>query len=423
MISPVDFKEWTIIIKPDQLVYVGVDLHKQHHTAVILDCWNHKLGEIKFDNKPTAFPLLEKEVKKHTPKGVSVVYGLEDVGGYGRALAVYLTEKGCFVKEVNAKLANNRRKSHVTIQKSDSWDAECVAKVIRDELHNLPDAKPIDLYWAISQLVTQRNWQSKNLNDGVKRLHQQLGYHYPSYKKFFSEIDGKTALAFWHKYPSPNHLSGMKVEELALYLRKLSNNGLSTKKAEQILSLIADDGDTTRDFQDKRDFIVKGLVRNIRFYKREMRRGEGEIRKLTDQLGFQLESMTGIDLVTAAELVAEIGDIYRFATPDKLARFAGIAPVIVGSGNKVRNYKSKQGNRVLHDIIKSLAIRQLLVTRSTKVPRNPYFHWYYEQKLAAGKTKQQAIVCIMRKLVNVIFYLMKTKKTYVIPEVSIPEAG
>ncbi|MEC0208532.1 transposase [Paenibacillus ehimensis] len=36
------------------------------------------------------------------------------------------------------------------------------------------------------------------------------------------------------------------------------------------------------------------------------------------QLGFQQETITGIDVVTAAELVAEIGDIHRFATPDKL---------------------------------------------------------------------------------------------------------
>jgi transposase len=348
---------------------------------------------------------------------------LEDVGGYGRALAVHLTEKGNWVKEVNAKLANARRKSHVTIQKSDSWDAECVAKVLRDELPNLPDAKPIDLYWAISQLVTQRRWQSKSLTAMVKRLHQQLGYHYPSYKKFFSEVDGKTALAFWHKYPSPVHLSNLGAKELAKFLRKLSSNGLSTKKAEQILSLVAEDGDTIRDFQDKRDFIVKGLVRNIRFYERELSRIENEIEGLMKQLGFQLNTMTGIELVTAAELVAEIGDIHRFATPDKLARFSGIAPIVVGSENKVRNYKSKQGNRQLHDIIKALAIRQIAVTRTKKEPRNPYFHAYYEQRMVAGKTKQQAIVCIMRKLVNVIYYLMKTKSAYVIPEVSMQQAG
>jgi transposase len=184
-------------INPQHYIYVGVDLHKQHHTAVIIDCWNRKLGEIKFDNKPTAFPSLRKVVKKHLKKDMQAVYGLEDVGGYGRALAVYLTEGGCRVKEVNAKLANARRKSHVTVEKSDAWDAECVAKVLRDELPNLPDAKPIDLYWAISQLVSQRRWMAKHLTGLVKRLHQQLGYHYPSYKLFFSQVDGKTALGFW----------------------------------------------------------------------------------------------------------------------------------------------------------------------------------------------------------------------------------
>ncbi|MBJ6364341.1 transposase, partial [Paenibacillus sp. GCM10012307] len=169
--------------------------------------------------------------------------------------------------------------------------------------------------------------------------------------------------------------------------------------------------------------IVKGLVRNIRFYERELIRIEREIESLMKQLGFRLETMTGIELVTAAELVAEIGDIHRFASPDKLARFAGIAPIAVGSGNKHRNYKSKQGNRELHDIFKTLAIRQIAVTRTKKEPRNPYFHAYYEQKMAAGKTKQQAIVCIMRKLVNVIYYLMKTKSEYKIPVVSSDSAA
>lgn len=148
-----------------------------------------------------------------------------------------------------------------------------------------------------------------------------------------------------------------------------------------------------------------------------MTRIEKEIKSLMIQLGFQLETMTAIELVTAAELVVEIGDIHRFASPYKLARFAGIAPIALGSGNKHRNYKSKQGNRELHDIFKALAICQIAVTRTKKEPRKPYFHAYYEQRMVAGKTKQQAIVCIMRKLVNVIYYLMKTKSEYKIPVV------
>lgn len=165
------------MIDQTKLIYVGVDLHKQNHTSVIIDCWSKKLGEIKFDNKPSAFPLLVKEVNKYLKKGLTVVYGLEDVGGYGRGLAVYLKDNQCTVKEVNPKLSTARRKSHVTVEKSDSWDAECVAKVLRDELERLPDAKPIDLYWAISQLVTERNWMSKSLTGVVKKLHQQISYN------------------------------------------------------------------------------------------------------------------------------------------------------------------------------------------------------------------------------------------------------
>ncbi|MGO4548544.1 IS110 family transposase [Paenibacillus sp. 2TAB23] len=411
------------MIEQQNLIYVGVDLHKQHHTAVITDCWNKKLGEIKFDNKPSAFSLLVKEVKKHTKKKLSVVYGLEDIGGYGRGLAVYLIEQQCWVKEVNPKLSNARRKSHVTVEKSDSWDAECVARVLRDELHNLPDAKPIDLYWAISQLITQRKWLANSLSGTVKKLHQQISYPYPSYKKFFSEVDGKTALAFWESYPSPQKLKDVFEDELAIFLRSYSNNGLSNKKANQILSLIAADGDTYRDFQDSRDSVVKSQVKTIGFLKKEIGSIEVDIEDLMNQLGFQLESMTGIELVTAAELVAEIGDIHRFSSADKLARFAGIAPVTVGSGNKSRNYKSKQGNRELHDIFKNLAIRQIAVTRTKKEPRNPHFHAYYEQRLAEGKTKQQAIVCIMRKLVNIIYAMMKNKSVYVMPTLPIQQAG
>nr|WP_240949793.1 MULTISPECIES: transposase [unclassified Psychrobacillus] len=44
--------------------------------------------------------------------------------------------------------------------------------------------------------------------------------------------------------------------------------------------------------------------------------------------------MPGIDTVTSSALIAEISDIHLFANPDKLARYAGIAPIKMGSGGK-----------------------------------------------------------------------------------------
>ena len=396
-------------------IYVGVDLHKQHHVAVIINCWQEKLDEIKFENKPSAFSTFLLDIDKLVEEGLTPVFGLEDVGGYGRALAQYLTDHGQVVKEVNPALSYAKRKSHMTTQKSDSWDAECVARILVNKLDQLPDVKPHDLYWSIQQLVTRRNALVKAQGALKNQLHIQLSHHYPSYKKFFSEVDGKTALAFWERYPSPSCLEGMSVKQLTTFLLKVSNNTCSVKKATEILKLVNEDGNTTKEHQETRDFLVRSIIRDISFKKKEMNNVGGELKQLMSLLDFQLDSMPGIDLVTASALIAEIGDVRRFPNANKLARFAGIAPVYFGSGGKGKEHKSKQGNRALHALFYNLAVQQVQVAKGSKLPRNPVFYAYYQRKLKEGKTKGQALVCIMRRLVDIIYGMMKYKTAYELP--------
>ena len=37
-----------IFMIKENYIYVGIDLHKETHTAVMIDCYNQKLGEITF---------------------------------------------------------------------------------------------------------------------------------------------------------------------------------------------------------------------------------------------------------------------------------------------------------------------------------------------------------------------------------------
>ncbi|KAA6478361.1 IS110 family transposase [Bacillus cereus] len=393
-------------------LYVGVDLHKEHHTAVIINCWQEKLGEIQFDNKPSAFSKFLLEVETYVSDGLSVVFGLEDVGGYGRALAKYLVDHEQVVKEVNPALSFLERKSQVMIHKNDSWDAECVARILINKFNQLPDAKPNDLLWSIQQLVSRRNALVKAQSSLKNQLHIQLNHHYPSYKKFFSELDGKTALAFWQQYPSPSCLEGANIKQLTAFLLDVSNNTCSVKKASDILKLVKEDGHTVKEYQETRDFLVRSIVRDIEFKKTEMKYIERELKQLVNLLDYQLETMPGIELVTASALIAEIGDVRRFSNANKLARFAGIAPVYFGSGGKGKTHKSKQGNRALHALFYNLAVQQVQVAKGSKMPRNPVFHAYYQKKLKEGKTKGQALVCIMRRLVNIVYGMMKYKTAY-----------
>lgn len=400
--------------KRESYLYVGMDLHKKTHTAVLANCWNEKIETLVIENKPVDFEKLVKRVnKKALALGLTPVYGLENAYGHGRSLAVFLLEKGCVVKDVNPALSYDRRKSAPTMKKNDEYDAYCVAMVLIDQLHTLPDAKPADNYWTLAQLINRRD---TIVTDGIRlknALHEQVSTAYPSYRKFFSEIDRKSALYFWKTYPSPMHLRDKTAEDLTAELRAIASN-ISKSKAALILECIQNDGDTLRDYQSSRDLITQSLVRDLERQQAELSQIDAEIEKMLTTFDYKLTTLPGIGSAIAGKLIAEIGDIRRFPNADKLASFAGIAPKRFSSAGKGRDESNKQGNRALHGLFYFLAVSMVCVPKSGK-PNNPLFYEYFCRKLGEGKTKSQALVCIMRRLVNIIYGMMKNKTAYIAP--------
>jgi hypothetical protein len=92
------------------------------------------------------------------------VFGLEDVNGFGRRLAVFLIDNGYIVKSVNPALAKWYRNSAPSTEKNDEYDAFSVACVVLAKLDKLPAAGPQDLYWTLRQLVGRRDYLVKSRN-------------------------------------------------------------------------------------------------------------------------------------------------------------------------------------------------------------------------------------------------------------------
>lgn len=380
-------------MRRENYLYIGMDLHKATHTAVLVNCWNEKLDVIVIENKPSEFNKLAKRVnKKANDLGLSPIYGLENAYGHGRSLAVWLIEKGYVVKDINPALAYDQRKSAPTFQKNDEYDAFCVATVLINQLNFLPDAKPEDNHWTMAQLVNRRD---SLVADGIRlknALHEQLTTPYPSYRKFFSEIDLKTSLYFWQTYPSPVHLQNKSAEELAAELKEKARN-YPKSKAEFILDCIKNDGDTIRDYQETRDFITQSIVRDLEHQIEEIENVNTEIENMLKCFDYKLTTMHGIGTAIASKLIAEIGDIRRFPNADKLARYAGVAPIKFSSAGKGKEESSRQGNRQLHGQFYFLAVSMVTVPKSGK-PNQPIFYTYFQRKISEGKTKSQALVRI-----------------------------
>jgi len=133
---------------------------------------------------------------------------------------------------------------------------------------------------------------------------------------------------------------------------------------------------------------------------------------------YPLTTMKGVDTLTACRLIAEIGHIERFATPASLARYAGIAPATYSSGETSIQYASKRGNRQLNTIFHQLAIVMISTHGKNKAVINPYFYDYYMKKIGEGKTKKQALKLLQRRLVNIIWGMMKYKQDYINPPIA-----
>ena len=395
-----------------QYTYIGIDSHKNTHTAVFLDCFFTKLGEITFNNMPSEFGAFLSEADKFRMEGTSLLFGLEDVSAYGRTLTVFLKNNGQAVKHVNALLVARERRNQMVTNKSDSVDAECAARVLLSKFSKLPDAQPEDKYWVLRTLIVRRSFIVRNNISLKNHLHTLLMFHYPNYRNFFYRIDGATALAFFMWYPSPSTLEGVTVEELADFLREPSNGKVGEDKAREILDSLQD---TTVPFQEVRDGAVQSTIRQIQFNDRELDRLETILAEVLDWFGTTLTSMTGLDVVSAAQMLSCIGDIKRFSTPAKLARYAGIAPVAYSSGQKNLNFANKRGNRELNSLFFNLATRLIATVGSANKVINPFFYDYYHRKISEGKTKKQALKCVQRRLVNIIWNMLANNVEYANP--------
>jgi transposase len=77
---------------------------------------------------------------------------------------------------------------------------------------------------------------------------------------------------------------------------------------------------------------------------------EGEVEDfLAGEKGYEaIQAIPGVGRVLAAVLYAEIGDVARFSSPDKLCSWAGLTPIHRESDSKVyRGPITKQGSRLV----------------------------------------------------------------------------
>jgi transposase len=138
-----------------------------------------------------------------------------------------------------------------------------------------------------------------------------------------------------------------------------------------------------------------------------------------------LQTLRGVGLVTAATLVAELGDLRRFDHPSQLMAYVGLVPSEHSSGGRQRRGAiTKTGNsHVRHVLVEAAglyrhapslrgALRRRQLGQSAEVRRIAWsaqerLHKRWRRLLGRGKLKQQAVVAVARELVGFLWAIAR----------------
>ncbi|MBA4078552.1 MAG: IS110 family transposase [Cyanobacteria bacterium PR.023] len=145
---------------------------------------------------------------------------------------------------------------------------------------------------------------------------------------------------------------------------------------------------------------------------------EAQVKLLEDQVNALVESskllkkqkkllltIPGIGITTANALLSEIPDISKFKSPKQLVAFAGLVPREQSSGTL--NGKTRMSK------VGSSRLRKLLYMPAVSAKRyNPVIIALCSRIESNGKSKMVAIGASMRKLMHIVFGVLKSGKSF-----------
>jgi hypothetical protein len=250
----------------------------------------------------------------------------------------------------------------------------------------------------------------KEQTAALNRLHNLLANQYPACKSLFKPVNGVTALAFWGTNPTPNHLEGVSIEELADFFYEKSNHRInrqaSREKAQHILDSCEQVlSSNQRLLIETQGRIIQDLARRLTELKRSIEGVKAQLEVTIAATGQQLETLNGLGVVLAGVMIGGTLSAKRFDNdPNRYASYNGTAPAVKGSGQHYYHVENKWCNRRLKNAFHQLAVNA--------ARHEPLSKEHYERLIDKGMESNHALKRLMRRLSDIVFAMMRDKTPY-----------
>jgi transposase len=335
---------------------VGVDPHKQSHTAVAVD------GLGRGHGCKTARARREGHLQllawaRGLAGGPAVVWAVEDVRHVAGNLVRDLLAAGEQVVFVPPRLMAAQRRGGRQRGKSDPIDALAIARVaLREE--GLPAARLDERTRPIRLLTDHRDALVAERTRAVNRLR-------------------------WHLHDL--------APDLAPAARALSRPAARARLAAALAA--APPGTTRR--------IACAQLAHITALSAEIDALAAELAPLVTALAPALLAIPGVGTLTAAKILGETAGITRFRSPAAFARHNGTAPIPASSGKTGPQRLNRAGNRQLN-----AALYRIAITQARYCP--PAQALLQRRRETTRDTTKASLRVLKRHLSDVIYHAMVT---------------
>jgi transposase len=331
-------------------VIIGMDPHKRSATIEVIDDHGGVLRRGRFGTDKAGY----KDMLAAGREFVERVWAVEGCNGIGKHIAHRLVHDGETVLDVPPKLsAQVRVFATGNGRKTDPVDAHSVAMVAL-RTPTLNQVEVDDDLVVLGMLADRRDELGRARTQTVNRLHRLLLELFPGGAKQF----------------------------------------LSAQQARALITTIK-----PRDLPGKtRRRLAVELIGELEAIDRKIKAVKKELTALVTARGSTLLELNGIGPSGAARLLADVGDIHRFADRDRFASWNGTAPLDASSGNQQRHRLSRAGNRRINRALHMMAVVQLRNQTEGRA--------YYDNRKTGGMPSMMAMRALKRRLSNVVFARM-----------------
>ena len=386
------------------MIYVGIDVAKDKHDCFAMNSDGEILIEkLTITNNLDGFETLYNSLMNFSNSLDNIKVGLEATGHYSNNILNFLTEKGFNIYLINPLQTNLYVKGQsLRKTKTDKLDAHVIATMLVSD--NLKPYIPVSYHISELKSLTRHRFRLVKENSKFKTsLVRLVDIVFPELPKIVSSVAQKSCLALLYELPSAKYIAECNLTHLNHLLSDNSYKHFGRDKAIQIRDLARNSIGLN---SNSVSFELKQTISIIQFIQEQLDDVEKRIKEILKEINSPILTIPGISFKTAGSILAEIGDISRFDSPAKLLAFAGLDPSMYQSGKffSTHSVMVKRGSKYLRFALMTAA-RMVCLNDAT-------FCTFKDRKMAEGKHYMVTMGHVAKKLVRVIYYLLKTNNIY-----------